>query len=1251
MIRRSNSITFNKFLIISVTLLLFLHNNPHIALATNGKVWIPFIPGAPVGMQSQVLPKSEDTRGLCVDTDFFGMYDRIVFLNDTRYDEITVPNAGHVTDVGKPAVPMVVRYLEIPENVDVDVTILYRVTSLLEGFNVVPAQEPQVALKNATEPPFTIDKTIYATDAFYPSEIALVEGAAVKKPIVIRGHRVVTLALFPVQFNPVTKQLRVYSKIEVRLNYNKPGQVGAMDGRLYSTAFEQLFQALILNYKSPKVFESKLESGADYLIITHDDFYKQVLDLAAWKQRKGLRTRVVNTTHINAAGPTANDITAYIKNAYDSWNPAPTYVLLVGDSEFVPTHYDGMVHPANQHGGAHIATDLFYFTVDGTDYFSDIFYGRLSVDTVAEAKTIIDKILNYERTPPVVANFYSDMVSCSYFEDRRPQPAPPAQVGDGREDFPFNWRAENVSAYLQGQGYTVDRLYWADRIANPAPARFYYGDALPNNLLPPGYTWNFAAADITNAIDDNRCLVYHIDHGDSRNFWNHATNQWGGFDGWDSPSYTTADITTLANGDQLPVVISIDCNVGWFDGETDQTDDPTLNNENNVGADIESFSEVITRLQNAGAVAAIGSTRLSYIFANDELMEGLIDAIWTGYDGTFDSGGLYNLGQVLMYGKMYVASKFGYDSTYDFTNTTFHLYHLFGDPEMGIWTQQPGELDVSHPTQIGSNGLQKFFVNVTDHNTGTPIGQATVCLQKANEVYSVALTDPAGGAYFSVYPSSSGVVNITVTKHNYRPYIGLMTVTGVGASLSTIPEVGPSGISVSLQGSNFDDGEAVGIYFGGSTLDTTFTASAGSFTGAFTVPTGPIGSLNVVAVGKTSGRSAVALFRRLPDQPLPDPYIYDQWDSSTWHINPSGGDPRWDNPDIQILDRATGVPVPSNNLKVMTTYTIRATIHNDATVTATDTKVTFQWAFWGAGQKTWNNISTPTVTVPTGGQATVDVEWTPSVTGHTCIVATIYHPWDENLGNNVGQENTDVKPVSSPGEIAFTIWNPTQTEALVYVETRQVGTQGLWSARVERDYPQVQTAGENRTATLVVDPPADTSVGESRTFTVSCYIDGELIGGIEVEVVVKVPTTISCSTSPSEVIQGGTVTVSGSISPTVPSGVVVLTYVRPDGTTLTRTTTIGTDGSYSDNYMPDTIGAWSVNAYWLGDPTHDGATSSMQSFNVSERTQCMILFALLLALVFIILNFTWRRGRRARLLGLILIVIAHLIYYIVCYAI
>jgi len=414
---------------------------------------------------------------------------------------------------------------------------------------------------------------------------------------------------------------------------------------------------------------------------------------------------------------------------------------------------------------------------------------------------------------------------------------------------------------------------------------------------------------------------------------------------------------------------------------------------------------------------------------------------------------------------------------------------------------------VNHPTTIGSGGTQKFIVTVEDE-FGDPVHHARVCLRKDADVYAVAYTDTEGQAYFEITPSTGGQMEITVTKHNYIPYEGRMTVTDGGATLTVDPPIGPSGISVKLEGNNFDDSEDVAIYFGGVTPDTTVTATGGSFTlDPFTVPAGDVGPVNVVAVGQTSGRTAVTLFRRLPDQPLPDPYLYCQWDPSTWHLNPAGGDPRWNNPDIQLFETATGNPVASDDLTVGVNYTVRVTLHNDATVDATDTEVTFQWAFWGAGQKTWYLFGTDKVTVPAGGTAMAEATWAPSITGHTCIVVTIHHPWDEDLNNNKGQENTHVHPVASPGEITFTLNNPTDTSALIYLEARQVGEGSLWPAQIKRNYPQIQGPGKNRTVTLTVEAPDEAQEGEKRIFTVDAYIDGELIGGIEIEVVVSRETT------------------------------------------------------------------------------------------------------------------------------------------------
>ena len=100
------------------------------------------------------------------------------------------------------------------------------------------------------------------------------------------------------------------------------------------------------------------------------------------------------------------------------------------------------------------------------------------------------------------------------------------------------------------------------------------------------------------------------------------------------------------------------------------------------------------------------------------------------------------------------------------------------------------------------------------------------------------------------------------------------------------------------------------------------------------------------------------------------------------------------------------------------------------------------------------------------------------------------------------------------------------------------------------------------------------------------------------ETVFKIETTLSCSVSSSTITIGDNVTVSGTISPTMSGKVVTLTYAKPDGATVTRTVTTGSDGSYSDPYKPNAVGSWSVVASWDGDSQHFGSTSQTASFNV-----------------------------------------------------
>lgn len=102
-----------------------------------------------------------------------------------------------------------------------------------------------------------------------------------------------------------------------------------------------------------------------------------------------------------------------------------------------------------------------------------------------------------------------------------------------------------------------------------------------------------------------------------------------------------------------------------------------------------------------------------------------------------------------------------------------------------------------------------------------------------------------------------------------------------------------------------------------------------------------------------------------------------------------------------------------------------------------------------------------------------------------------------------------------------------------------------------------------------------------------------------------IPTTIACSISTSEVTEGDSVTISGSISPSVSGKTVTLTFKKPNNFSTTKTALTGSNGFYNISNKFDAVGLWSVSAEWTGDSSHYGASSSSLSINVKRRS-CII---------------------------------------------
>jgi hypothetical protein len=215
-------------------------------------------------------------------------------------------------------------------------------------------------------------------------------------------------------------------------------------------------------------------------------------------------------------------------------------------------------------------------------------------------------------------------------------------------------------------------------------------------------------------------------------------------------------VAELTNGNALPVVLSVNCETGWFDGETDY----------NAGRNIQSLAEALLLQRGGGAVGVVGATRVTFSGYNDFMIRGFIDAIWPDFIPDWGSATPeYRLGNILNIGKLSMAQFWSDPEGYQ--RVQFEDFHYFGDPTMEIWTALPGSLSVSHPKLLvpGSTALT---VNVLQD-------RALVSLVKDGEIIATA-TSNGGRATLSFSPVSAGLLYVTVSKHNYVPYEGSVSI-------------------------------------------------------------------------------------------------------------------------------------------------------------------------------------------------------------------------------------------------------------------------------------------------------------------------------------------------------------------------------------------------------------------------------------------------------------------------------------------
>jgi hypothetical protein len=696
---------------------------------------------------TQARPQIDFQGSNIIELDTYGLIRHDVEVEGETYQVLSYPGGGHLSEIGRPELPTVAILMEIEAEIEPSITILDSTSQLLEGYLSYPAQVPCTDMWGCDSTEFALDDSLYSQDNFYPEKIV-----ALSYPRVLRGHRLVLVIFYPVQHNPVTGQLKVYPSLRVSL-----GGAGSVASPKDSPYFQSILGRLVLNYQPASKEEVKDNDGADYLIVVHDDLYEQIQPLAQWRHQSGLKTKVVK---LSETGNDPDYIWSYVWYAYHYWTPAPSFLLLVGDADLLPVHYKNN-HPYVRERNLPVGTDLYYSTVDFENDppdthlvdFPDLYVGRLPVNQ-SNIEVVVDKILQYEKEPPIATpGWFDNILLAGFFQDGRLPEIPPDSVADRF----FIQTSELIHDFLEIKGYNMQRVYTCSD--QSTPTYYYYGDP-----IPPELTFNGTTDDIIQAITQGAFIVNHRDHGDSRN------GPFGMFEGWDEPDFVAENVPSLNNGEKLPVIFSVNCRSGWFDGETDlDSDDP------NPIPDC--LGEALLKANGKGGVGFIGATRTSYSGFNDELCKGFYDAIWDdfdpGYYSSLVSSPTDRLGAILNYGKFWMFDKYvlssgsGYPPDWEkgpvYTRLEFELFNLLGDPATRIWTGVPESLIVSYPNSY-QTGSGTFTVNAGEESL-------QVCLWKENDdYYQRQFTNTNGEAIFNTSFSALDPLWVTVTGHNYIPY-------------------------------------------------------------------------------------------------------------------------------------------------------------------------------------------------------------------------------------------------------------------------------------------------------------------------------------------------------------------------------------------------------------------------------------------------------------------------------------------------
>jgi hypothetical protein len=174
--------------------------------------------------------------------------------------------AGELGEDGRPDLPILSSCIALPDMAGITLSVTYSGYDIIEDVDLAPVQPSEVEGEDIV-PPFTKDEAFYSRDIFYPENLA-----EAGDPAIMRDIRFAQVTLYPVQYNPARRELRIYRDLQVSVSYDYVNvQNPKMTRRPYlSEGFVPIYRSLFSNFD--QLFSTTEVKRGGILIIAKPTF-------------------------------------------------------------------------------------------------------------------------------------------------------------------------------------------------------------------------------------------------------------------------------------------------------------------------------------------------------------------------------------------------------------------------------------------------------------------------------------------------------------------------------------------------------------------------------------------------------------------------------------------------------------------------------------------------------------------------------------------------------------------------------------------------------------------------------------------------------------------------------------------------------------------------------------------------------------------------------------------------------------------